>query len=148
MADRQQRAIRSTRRDSRIGLIMVLALIFAEILAGGVLLISGITGHSITEVAKGQDSPILPLANSKSPLSSEASPEGSGSSGEGEPIPGGGGKLSPSPSEAGKAGTSKIPNLGSAGTGKFNWGPGTVGEAVKDMEKEESEGKKPRRYVP
>lgn len=128
---------------------MVLALIFAEFLAGGVLLVAGITGHSITEVAKGQDSPILSLSKSKSPLSSEASPEGSGSSEEGEPIPGAGGKLPPSPSEAGnEAGTSKIPNLESPGTGNFNWGPGTVGEAVKDREKEESEGKKPRRYVP
>jgi hypothetical protein len=36
---------------------VVLALIFAELLAGGVLIVSGITGHTPTETIKGETKP-------------------------------------------------------------------------------------------
>jgi hypothetical protein len=61
---------------------MVLALIFAELLAGGVLVVSAITGHSPSEVVKGEAETVLSLKETK-PLKGETgsteSASGSGS---------------------------------------------------------------------
>lgn len=60
---------------------MILALIFAELLAGGVMLTSAITGHSIPEVIKGQSKGILPLKDSKSPFAKAGEQEAQASEG-------------------------------------------------------------------
>jgi hypothetical protein len=67
---------------------MVLALIFAELLGGGVLLVSAITGHSPSEVIKGEADKVLSLKETK-PLKGEkksAKPSG-GSKSSPEPAP-------------------------------------------------------------
>lgn len=69
---------------------MVLALIFAELLAGGVLVVSAITGHTPSEVIKGEAEDILSLKETKSlkgESGSTSSKSQSGGTSSSEPAP-------------------------------------------------------------
>lgn len=65
---------------------MVLALIFAELLGGGVLLVSAITGHSPSEVIKGEADKVLSLKETK-PLKGEKKSEKSSTGSKSSPEP-------------------------------------------------------------
>lgn len=76
------------------------ALAFGELLAGGVMLTAGITGHSVRDILAGKSSPIKPLTTDFPTGASTAAPSAAGGSGgaaTSAPTSGGGGQLASNP---------------------------------------------------
>lgn len=119
---------------------MVLALIFAELLAGGVLVVSAITGHTPSEVVKGEAETVLslketmPLKGEKETSTSTKNMSDETSSGE-----------SSTESQAAEENTASELAAHSAGTRAKNPSKAASGLSWQELEKYVREGRVPEK---